>query len=481
MQQKKEKSKQKIGGLMQIWLEWWYVVCELRPACSRTRSFFWLVATLAGLTIRPDLLGVTSIIRALGLRAEYYDRLLDFFHSSAINIDKLAIIWTRLVLRFFPVIPKINGRIILLGDGIKIPKAGKKMPAVKCLHQESENNTKPEYIMGHSCQAVSLVVGAEESAFAVPLSARIHEGLVFSNRCQRKLTDKMVSLVQLVEAGLLFYFVGDAYYACHTVALGIINLGGHLVSRVRCNAVAYEPAPKSIAKHRGRPKFYGKKIKLVSLFANANKMSSANSPVYGEQDTVLLYRSMDLIWKPLGRVVRFVAVAHPVRGRCLLMSTDLTVSAIDIIRLYGIRFKIEVSFKNALRVVGAYAYHFWLGAMKPIKRGSGNQYLHCQTEKYRQSVKRKFDAYQRHIQIGIIVQGMLQYLSATYPRLVWKNFGSWLRTIRPGIPPSEMVTAQALRNCFPEFLLSNVKSVPLTKFILERVDIGRAEGLRLTG
>jgi len=178
MQQKKEKSKQKIGGLMQIWLEWWYVVCELRPACSRTRSFFWLVATLAGLTIRPDLLGVTSIIRALGLRAEYYDRLLDFFHSSAINIDKLAIIWTRLVLRFFPVIPKINGRIILLGDGIKIPKAGKKMPAVKYLHQESENNTKPEYIMGHSCQAVSLVVGAEESAFAVPLSARIHEGLV---------------------------------------------------------------------------------------------------------------------------------------------------------------------------------------------------------------------------------------------------------------------------------------------------------------
>ncbi|MBF0106535.1 MAG: transposase [Deltaproteobacteria bacterium] len=466
---------------MQIWLEWWYVVCELRPACSRTRSFIWLVVTLAGLSIRADLLGVTSIIRALGLHEKYYDRLLDFFHSSSINSDKLAIIWTSLVLRFFPVIPKINGRIILLGDGIKIPKAGKKMPAVKCLHQESENNAKPEYIMGHSCQAVSLVVGAEESAFAVPLSARIHEGLVFSNRCRRKLTDKMVSLVQLVEAGLSFYFVGDAYYACHVVALGIINIGGHLVSRVRCNAVAYEPAPKSTTKHRGRPKFYGKKIRLMSLFSNPNKMSNADSPVYGEKNTVLLYRSMDLIWKPLGRVVRFVAVAHPVRGRCLLMSTDLTVSAIDIIRLYGIRFKIEVSFKNALRVVGAYAYHFWLGAMKPIKRGSGNQYLHCQTEKYRQAVKRKFDAYQRHIQIGLIVQGMLQYLSATYPRLVWKNFGSWLRTIRPGIPPSEMVTAQALRNCFPEFLLSNVKSVPLTKFILKRVDIGRAECLRLTG
>ena len=30
------------------------------------------------------------------------------------------------------------------GDGVKIPKRGKKMPAVKLLHQQSESNTKPE-------------------------------------------------------------------------------------------------------------------------------------------------------------------------------------------------------------------------------------------------------------------------------------------------------------------------------------------------
>lgn len=466
---------------MQIWLHWWVIVCELRPACSRTQSFLWLATILAGLCVRADLLGVTSIIRALGLREVYYKSLLAFFHSSAINIDKLALTWTRLVLKFFPEVLKLNGKIILLGDGIKVAKAGKKMPGVKCLHQESDNNTKPEYIMGHSCQTVSLVVGADESSFAVPLSARIHEGVVFSNRCKRKLTDKMVALVQLVDAGLSFYFVGDAYYACHAVALGIIKLGGELMSRVKRNAVAYEPAIPRRVKRRGRPKFYGKKIKLASLFDDDKKMTGAESPVYGEKGVTILYRSVDLIWKPLGRMVRFVAVAHPARGRCLFMCTDLTVAAIDIITLYGIRFKIEVSFKNALRVVGAYAYHFWMNTMTPIKRGSGNQYLHRETEKYRQAVRCKIAAYHRYIQVGLIAQGLLQYLSATFPQLVWKNFGSWLRTIRLGIPPSEMVTAQALRNSFPEFLMSNTKTVPLTKFILERVDIGRAEGLRLTG
>lgn len=466
---------------MQIWLHWWVIVRELRPACSRTRSFLWLSAILAGLSIRADLLGVTSIVRTLGLREIYYKRLLAFFHSTAINADNLAMTWTRLVLKFFPEVLKLNGKIILLGDGIKIAKAGKKMPGVKCLHQESDNNTKPEYIMGHSCQTVSLVIGANETSFAVPLSARIHEGVVFSNRCRKKLTDKMVALVQLVDAGLSFYFVGDAYYACHAVALGIIHLGGELVSRVKRNAVAYEPAIQQRTKQRGRPKFYGKKIKLKSLFDDDKKMTGAESPVYGEKGVTILYRSVDLIWKPLGRVVRFVAVAHPARGRCLFMCTDLTAAAIEIITLYGIRFKIEVSFKNALRVVGAYAYHFWMSAMTPIRNGSGNQYLHRETEKYRQAVRCKIAAYHRYIQVGLIAQGLLQYLSATFPQLVWKNFGSWLRTIRPGIPPSEMVTAQALRNCFPEFLTSNAKEVPLTKFILERVDIDRAEGLRLTG
>ncbi len=466
---------------MQIWLHWWNMVRELRPACARMQSFLWLAAILAGVCIRADLMGVTSIIRALGLQEVYYKRLLAFFHSRAINTDKLAMTWTRLVLKFFPGVLKLNGKIILLGDGIKVAKAGKKMPGVKCLHQESDNNTKPEYIMGHSCQAVSLVVGAEESSFAVPLSARIHEGVVFSNRCKKKLTDKMVALVQLVDAGLSFYFVGDAYYACHAVASGIIKLGGELVSRVKGNAVAYEPAIQHPVKRRGRPKFYGKKIKLAALFADDKKMSRAESPVYGEKGVTILHRSAYLIWKPLGRMVRFVAVVHPTRGRCLFMCTDLTAAAIDIIKLYGIRFTIEVSFKNALRVVGAYAYHFWMNAMTPIKRGSGNQYLHRETEKYRHAVRRKIEAYHRYIQVGLIAQGLLQYLSATFPLLVWKNFGSWLRTIRPGIPPSEMVTAQALRNCFPEFLTSTTESVPLTKFILERVDVGRTEGLRLTG
>ena len=102
------------------------------------------------------------------------------------------------------------------------------------------------------------------------------------------------------------------------------------------------------------------------------------------------YRVADLIWRPLRRQVRFVAVDHPTRGRTLLLSTDLALDPIDVIRLYGIRFKIELSFKQALRVLGAYAYHFWMMTMKPLpSHRSANQYLHRESDHYRAAVHRK--------------------------------------------------------------------------------------------
>ena len=164
----------------------------------------------------------------------------------------------------------------------------------------------------------------------------------------------------------------------------------------------------------------------------------------------------------------------------ILIGTDLLMPAIDIIRLYGLRFKIELSFKQALRVIGVYAYHFWMRSMPKIARAS-RTHLHHKTDQYRNAVRRKLDAYHRHIQIGLIAQGTLQFLAVSSPRLVWACFGSWLRTIRPGIPPSEFVTATALRNSLPQFLAERDTAPLFKKFLQQRIDIGNYAALRLTG
>lgn len=464
---------------MRLWQQWWQWCAPLRGACARYRTFLWMGCVLAGFCVREDLWGVTSLVRALGLEAVCYDRLLDFFHSPALNVEALTRLWTALVVNLHPGLLRCNGRLVLVGDGIKIGKAGKKMPAVKRLHQSSESNTKPEYILGHSCQAVGLLARGLSSIVSIPLAARIHEGVVFSNRGQRTLLDKMIALLASLGLDSPYYFVADAYYASCKIALPLLQEGHHLVTRVRHNAVGYLPAPVPERPKRGRPKRYGEKYPLKRLFGEDEFLQILESPVYGEAGVKLRVWSRDLLWRPLGILVRFVAVVHPTRGRLILMTTDLTLAPLDVIRLYGYRFKIEVSFKSALHTVGVFLYHFWMRDMTPITRKAKDQYLHRKSAAYRAAVRRKLAAYHRFIQLGLIAQGILLALATTVPELVWASYGTWIRTIRPGIAPSEAITACALRNTLPHFLKDNSPAPDLAKFIQQRLDLSRTQARRL--
>jgi hypothetical protein len=463
-----------------LWITWWNLVENLRPAFPRTRTFLWFALALAATGTRSDLRGVTSLVRSLGLQAPCYDRLLDFFHSRGLDLPRLTRRWCALVLKTLkPFLLTVNGRIVLLADGIKAPKTGKKMPGVKKLHQESQNNTKPEYIFGHSCQALALVVRAASSFFALPLVCRIHEGVVFSNRYRRTLLDKLVALLCSLEIASRAYVVADAYYASAKMIRPLLNLGHHLVSAAKTNAVAYEPVERPLRPGRGRPRRYGRKVKLKQLFDEEGLFVQAESPIYGERKVTLRYRVLDLYWRPVGILVRFVLVIHPERGRRILLCTDLSLNPLQVIRLYGVRFKIEVAFKQAIHTVGTFSYHFWMRDMKPRVRRCGDQYLHREGDDYRNQVRRKLAAYHGYIQLGLIAQGLLQCLAILQPRSIWCQFGSWLRTVRSGILPSEQVVAVALRHALPQFLAVSSADHPLAKFIRHRIDLDRAEGLRL--
>jgi hypothetical protein len=368
-----------------------------------------------GIFTRHDQAGVTSYVRATGLIPRYYQCFLDFFHSNAINLPQLTRIWVAVCLKIFANhLVTVNGRIVLLTDGIKVPKAGRKMPAVKLLYQSSDNNTKAPFFMGHSCQAISLLVQAAGSFFAVPLTTRIHEGFKKTNRDKRTLLDKLLELLNELALDKGFYLVADAYYARKGFISG---LSAHLISRVKSNAVAYEPALAK-SKGRGRPKLYGKKIVLWKLFSRSELFEKGVSPVYGEEGIEINFLVQDLIWKGLGQIVRFVLIDHPTRGRVILLSTDIKLSAVEIIKLYGLRFQIEVSFKEAVHTIGAFRYHFWMKDMEKSKRGKRTEYLHRKDEDYRVKFEKKLKAYQVHIQLGMIAQGLLQYLSVCHTEKV---------------------------------------------------------------
>jgi hypothetical protein len=158
---------------MPLWIAWFDAVRALRPASRRFLTFLWMILVLVGLSCRPeragvtslvrlfgfgnrgyrrflhlfhrrglDLAGVTSYVRVLGLHPEAYYHFLHLFHSKGLDLDKLTACWVKLCLTLFK--PVCAGsRLVCLADGIRAPKEGKLMPAVKSLHQQSASNSKP--------------------------------------------------------------------------------------------------------------------------------------------------------------------------------------------------------------------------------------------------------------------------------------------------------------------------------------------------
>lgn len=138
---------------------------------------------------------------------------------------------------------------------------------------------------------------------------------MFSNRDTRTLLDKLVAL--LLTTTLIWnkpvVLMADAYYASGKVITPLLANGHHLVTRAKTNVVAYLPATKGEKPARGRPRIYGQKVRLKDMATDDGAVTSAPSLVYGERDVMVRFRVLDLLWKPVGCIVRFCIVHHPVR------------------------------------------------------------------------------------------------------------------------------------------------------------------------
>jgi hypothetical protein len=134
------------------------ILDDLRPCCSRQAACEWFVIILFGRIIRCDHLGITSIVRWLFLSPDGYDLILHFFRATSWQLDTLLAQWAQVALTHYPLIT-FAGRALVLGDGIKVGKEARRMPAVKTLHQDSDNSAKAPYSRGHHFGVAGLLVG----------------------------------------------------------------------------------------------------------------------------------------------------------------------------------------------------------------------------------------------------------------------------------------------------------------------------------
>ena len=421
----------------------------LRPAFTREATFAWFVVALAGVVTRQDVYGVSSIVRALGLAPVYYPALLHFFHSTAWTAERLYRYWEDWLIRQ-PVVEKAAGRVVLLGDHTKQPKDGRRMPGVTTLHQDSETSSKPSFFRGHHWGCLSLLGQAHGKRFALPLWAEIHPDDSSDSRATRLVN---VAAEIGLRWGLPIFLVLDAFFAVGPVFAAAAASHGalHILTRAKKNVVAYRQPPPSRPHQKGRRRVYGRKLKLMKLFdARPQDFLSAEAVVYQKKETVR-YLVLDLLWKPVKGLVRFILVETS-RGRIILMSSDLTLDPLLALSLYTARVRIDSLFNSVKNLLGGLAYHFWSKYLEPVsrrpRRGSHPAPVSSRPDRTANTLA----AIEKFLALHLIGLGTLQLLAATFGDAVREQARCWLRT-PSGAVPSDFVSRTALAN----LLLANIR------------------------
>ena len=339
---------------------------QFRNTFNNKKTFGWFVITVIGLMVRTDTAGVTSIVRALSLSAASYPLLVHFFRSEDYLLCTLEWRWQKIIANC-GLLLRVKDMVVMVGDGVKQSKEGRFMPGVKKLHQESENSAKGEYIFGHMFGGVGVIIGnACQKLYCAIVSLRLHDGLKAINGWWSD--DAYIEVSHVVkiikDAGRASKIFGPSLLLLDRLFLTVPMLKAlaeepliQVVTKAKLNAKAfYHPKPKT---GRGAPAKKGEKVKVVSLFESmASSFVTASAVMYGKEEEVRYYCSQLLWGDQWYQNLKFVLVW--LGGvKTILVSTDLSLTPVEIIELYCHRFKIECAFRELKQVIAGFSYRFW--------------------------------------------------------------------------------------------------------------------------
>jgi putative transposase len=268
---------------------------------------------------------------------------------------------------------KPNGEYLLAGDEVVVSKVGQRTHGLGRFYSSLAGRP----ISSISFLAVSLIDVSARRSYPLQVEQRVlpkptppvkptpapkrprgrPKGSKNYSKATPVLTEELTLLEQMLRAVTMRiaplnvrHVVLDGYFGTYPATFMVNQCNLHLISKLHHNAALYFPYAGS-KPHRGPTPRYGAKLDYAALPATALRQTVIEGRY--QIDTyqfTLLHKDFP---EPLNVVilVKTDLRAHR-RGHVVLFSTDLTLSAAQLVDYYSLRFQIEFNFRDAKQYWG---------------------------------------------------------------------------------------------------------------------------------
>jgi hypothetical protein len=335
----------------------WQVMIIALSSILHQRSAWRLAMILTAMLFAKGTKTITSWLRAADInrcyKAYYY-----FIGSLAQKTENIA---TQLLEIMIRRIYKDTNTVLAAIDDSPTSRYGPKVQGAGIHRNPAPTPDGRRFIYGHVWVTLSAIARHKNfGTIGLPLLARMYVkatdvkniGLSFKSKTEQavELAKWAYNCCKSLEKKL--WIVTDGGFTRASFLRPVIKMGAVIITRLRKDAVLYAELKQPRKRIRGRPRKYGKRIKLPNVVKNPDGWFKVKAFLYGKEQTkdVKVFKAL---YKPAGCLVQVLIVRESKDCFRAFMCTDLTASAGQILEAVADRYAIEQNFSDIKEIEGA--------------------------------------------------------------------------------------------------------------------------------
>jgi hypothetical protein len=248
-------------------------------------------------------------------------------------------------------------------DDTQVPRSSPKAPGVDIHFDHAPKANQKKFISSQLFVSLFFIMPSRMKPVALPIWFQLM--LKDGNRSKLRTAKILLQWVQRflrrsLQNSKKILLLADSWYMKASLVLPLLEQGIHFIGQIRKDSALFLPPVRSAKP--GRPRKYGEKLSF-DLIWQLFELQTASIFAYGKEQFFEFYVFDVQVRFLKGRICRmvwcrFCSEGSPFTSWHLLLSTDLSLTAVQIISYYASRWSVETAFnviKNSFGLIQTWA------------------------------------------------------------------------------------------------------------------------------